>query len=1750
MAGFFQQLRLLLWKNGLSVIRQPGWSLSLLIWPLVIFIILAITRSQFPPTIKDTCYVAPRNLPSAGFFPFLQTLMCNTDSSCSNKSYADRTIRAYSTSKSHRHRRDTDTQSSSKLQDGLPPLAHLQKGGLVHALLKRDTSNQSQILEMWDKMLNSSTQGTSNMTTSILDILNNTLQADQDTLTSILESLRSLKISFCGFSMSVLNLSRTDQMTAALVRFCGSNDSLLEVSFSTLNQLLAQLVLEDPVKVIESVEMAVIAVGQLQKQNPLWDFLLGLPDLFVKASDQDRIMAVAERLLGLKGALTSIQSSFPQANISLDMLNPAIDEGIDILNYFRNWKGRNATFSLADVLMPLNQSLISPEISTLIQHLQIPLDKVTVLFNNEAFYAFLCSTTVGGPSCNRSKADMVYAWISQEKVALQMMLAWSQSAASSDLALVKNILGSLLGAIPSTGSSSSSRSQRSSDSQPQNLQEQIFLSVGNVVIDTLKGMPGWNYINLFLMGAHSSMQTVTAAMETQIVYMDPVLQDAGKLQAMFQSLMQNETEADAWVRRVMESAVQTVTEALMGHMDCPRLAAPWAWISAYSSMDPELWAAIICPGNGSHLEDVLLAPLSPLVQQVNQLIHVANNTLMYDITPSMILSAWHSLYRTSMKYGTSIQALIGELELEDFSEWIEYNITVNWPEILITRGMETFEVLGSRLQKSSQWSSMEPYFHMAYWILTFQPNVTAPPNCTFTSNGIVCQTGFTWEKFIPLVESLLREVSTNPAALLRPIQGAEVLLQSIYRDTYMGMLKEFLSSSGQLFSGWSPQNILLSLAALVDTNIQLLSNITSINHLDDKVLIAMLNNIVEAFGLGELEVLWSSSSQNTSLNTVVMNIIQLFRPESIQMLYSEGKFAVLEAILRVLGEVLPAEQQIQFKQFLNRTHALFGDLAVCSATGQDCLAEVPKVFETLSFLSEVIAVGTSINVTITPIKGNMTLSVTGHILNFILPWNTSMDTVTKVIKLLEVLSASPNINIIDIQHALQTLNLTISDLEKIVQLSTSSSISLLLNKLMDTINSLQCLNLLTQNVTSIRPPGSSEAECTLKLFERALEFLQVMPFPEGSQAIISASFNAIYDQVMKLKNMFSLGSGPVIMSENIVRAVLANIRQNLLHLNVGNGTLITNDLNLLEELLNATLHERYPYFMINSTFLSQHLSAQKVYGEIALWYLHKLENATSESMFKEYLYQFIHLTEVQVKISAAQSNFSTLVSNQIQYLIDHVHPPLDGADLKMISNAVITILQGQLQLIKMNLEFQQTFFDFMGMQSNKTLPSDIEAQLMNYFNLTLGWIKNPQLTVIIAKIYGWSSGSGQVLGNKLPQKLLFSLISVVDKLLFNVNYTDQFNSQLLLTILSDILEAFGLGQLEILWSDNSQNTNLSAVVVNILQLLKPESIQALNNQSQFALLDAILRLIGEVLPSEQRSQLDRFLNHTHALISDLAICSAHEMQVLINAAQSNFSILVSGEIQDLMSHVQPPLDEADLNRISKAVMTLLQAQLQLIKMNLEIQQAFYDSMGFHMNMSIPADIEVEIMRYLNLTQSWITNPQLTLAFAKILQWNSSYVDITKPGMDLEQLIKAMAPLLSPEERVYLGVIEQVTQALNRALQLANTDGGLQSRNFTEAIMDSVRVVLRSTFNGSLPLPESAIDDITTVLQISLQLLLNNDTSYAQSQEFIVQAALRAKDFIITLVPESAEVFGPMINSIISYINIISKPSGSDTWNVV
>ncbi|XP_039703060.1 ATP-binding cassette sub-family A member 13 [Pteropus medius] len=82
------QFRALLWKNGLCRLRTPVLSLAEFFWPCILFMILTVLRFQEPPRHRDDCYLQPRDLPSRGVFPFVQSLLCNTGSRCRNSSHA------------------------------------------------------------------------------------------------------------------------------------------------------------------------------------------------------------------------------------------------------------------------------------------------------------------------------------------------------------------------------------------------------------------------------------------------------------------------------------------------------------------------------------------------------------------------------------------------------------------------------------------------------------------------------------------------------------------------------------------------------------------------------------------------------------------------------------------------------------------------------------------------------------------------------------------------------------------------------------------------------------------------------------------------------------------------------------------------------------------------------------------------------------------------------------------------------------------------------------------------------------------------------------------------------------------------------------------------------------------------------------------------------------------------------------------------------------------------------------------------------------------------------------------------------------------------------------------------------------------------------------------------------------------------------------------------------------------------------
>ncbi len=65
-------------------------------------------------------------------------------------------------------------------------------------------------------------------------------------------------------------------------------------------QVLTEMLLNNPTEVLGSIGGTVVGLDMLQQETSVWDFLLGLPDLFLKPTDEEILNAGAEELEDLK----------------------------------------------------------------------------------------------------------------------------------------------------------------------------------------------------------------------------------------------------------------------------------------------------------------------------------------------------------------------------------------------------------------------------------------------------------------------------------------------------------------------------------------------------------------------------------------------------------------------------------------------------------------------------------------------------------------------------------------------------------------------------------------------------------------------------------------------------------------------------------------------------------------------------------------------------------------------------------------------------------------------------------------------------------------------------------------------------------------------------------------------------------------------------------------------------------------------------------------------------------------------------------------------------------------------------------------------------------------------------------------------------------------------------------------------------------------------------------------------------------
>uniref|UniRef100_A0A8C4Y5B1 ATP binding cassette subfamily A member 12 n=1 Tax=Gopherus evgoodei TaxID=1825980 RepID=A0A8C4Y5B1_9SAUR len=251
MASLFQHLRILLWKNWLSVKRQPLWSFTLISWPLIVFIILAIVRIKFPPEPQPNCYLAPRNLPSAGFFPFLQTVLCDSDAKCKDTPYTPEDLlpRLPGNSPLRRSPNLGKTIHPSLQSAEVPKSRNATLGMLFNSI------SVERVLGMWQGKAQTQDSSAANLRIVICEIMSSYIPSSD-----------------LPWESMGANVHRT---------FCFTNSSLLESFFQAFRSQISQLQ-QDPqyqVTFVKETVSFLSLISRVQNETSLWHFLLMVPDV-------------------------------------------------------------------------------------------------------------------------------------------------------------------------------------------------------------------------------------------------------------------------------------------------------------------------------------------------------------------------------------------------------------------------------------------------------------------------------------------------------------------------------------------------------------------------------------------------------------------------------------------------------------------------------------------------------------------------------------------------------------------------------------------------------------------------------------------------------------------------------------------------------------------------------------------------------------------------------------------------------------------------------------------------------------------------------------------------------------------------------------------------------------------------------------------------------------------------------------------------------------------------------------------------------------------------------------------------------------------------------------------------------------------------------------------------------------------------------------------------------------------------------
>ncbi|XP_068803956.1 glucosylceramide transporter ABCA12 isoform X2 [Struthio camelus] len=367
MAALSQHLRILLWKNWLSVKRQPVWSFILISWPVLVFIILAIIRLKFPPEPQPNCYLAPRNLPSAGFFPFLQTVLCDSDARCKGTPYTPEDLLPRLNGISSLRLKRRRSANVGKDSHSSPGSAEVPKS--KNTLLAFGDLVSHGESTLWNISLPTNS-------TSSINVFNRTLSFGKSQ--TQYSTAANLKVILCEIlSRYTARPGLTEGKMAASIHrtFCFTDLSLLESFTQEFKNQLSQVRLNPRYQAVFVNEMVsfLLLISQVQNDTSLWHLLLLAPDVFQGSMQLQDIFDYLQNASSVVLAAQNVSASFVTEDRFRTVQN-GVTDSLFSLNCSKQDKGKSlVTSDICNLFVNWNdnQTLVS-DLEEVLRKLKLP----------------------------------------------------------------------------------------------------------------------------------------------------------------------------------------------------------------------------------------------------------------------------------------------------------------------------------------------------------------------------------------------------------------------------------------------------------------------------------------------------------------------------------------------------------------------------------------------------------------------------------------------------------------------------------------------------------------------------------------------------------------------------------------------------------------------------------------------------------------------------------------------------------------------------------------------------------------------------------------------------------------------------------------------------------------------------------------------------------------------------------------------------------------------------------------------------------------------------------------------------------------------------------------------------------------------------------------------------------------------------------------------------------------------------------